>query len=585
MTSPTHITFAGFIYLLLLTTTGVALNAVNMVVIAIASIMPDIDTAASFVGRAFPFISKRVERHYGHRTLTHSVTFIAVLAIVLTPLLLLSRDLYVCSLIGYASHPFLDTMTVNGVKLFYPFSTVKCVFPFEVNNPHRYRLQTGSKLDHTLALLFFLGCIPTFLVARQGYERFIRTTQKNIESAVRDYNQYSRDHFVLADFAAYNMMTKERLEGTFEIIGALDQTTVLFKGEEGRIHSLGKEYNAEYVAEWIVCKAGEQAITKVTSVDMSNQLLSQLVVHLESPFESRLFGALSSGDPLSIPQESNTFSLISGSFSTVKFNYATYRDIQRLNLENIFITKGTLTVRTVLKKEETSLSPDLQPSALRPMPHALGPMLSATPPMPHAPGSMPPAAPTFLQLSFELDPKESIDLLHQVGDTVTRDDALIKRDLARFYNQQIELNERRILALRQELDFGLADLGHKHALAEKALADDSTGFAHAQQQYSTGFTTELAVGEARRRYEFSRDAVAQLLSAQERLQTKYLIDRQRLANDIAQLRSREKAAIRQSEMRSTASGIIRDIRQLYHNNKLQITFVLERLPDEPRPQK
>jgi len=55
MTAQTHITFAGFIYLLLLTTTGVALNTLNMFTMAIASIIPDIDTAASFVGRAFPF--------------------------------------------------------------------------------------------------------------------------------------------------------------------------------------------------------------------------------------------------------------------------------------------------------------------------------------------------------------------------------------------------------------------------------------------------------------------------------------------------------------------------------------------------
>jgi hypothetical protein len=43
--------------------------------------------------------------------------------------------------IGYASHPLLDTATVNGVKLFYPFSKVKCVFPMEMNHPHSYRLQ------------------------------------------------------------------------------------------------------------------------------------------------------------------------------------------------------------------------------------------------------------------------------------------------------------------------------------------------------------------------------------------------------------------------------------------------------------
>lgn len=60
-------------------------------------------------------------------------------------------------------------------------------------------------------------------------------------------------------------------------------------------------------------------------------------------------------------------------------------------------------------------------------------------------------------------------------------------------------------------------------------------------------------------------------------QTKFAIDIQKLKNDIAMLRSKEKAAARQSEIRSTTSGIVHDIRQLYHNNKLQVTFVIRRL--------
>ena len=50
----THITFAEFIYLLLLTTTGVVLNATNAIIIAFAAVLPDIDTAASIIGRTSP---------------------------------------------------------------------------------------------------------------------------------------------------------------------------------------------------------------------------------------------------------------------------------------------------------------------------------------------------------------------------------------------------------------------------------------------------------------------------------------------------------------------------------------------------
>jgi inner membrane protein len=197
MTAPTHITFTELLYLLLLTTTGVPLNAVNALVIAAASALPDIDTGASAIGKLFPFISLRLERRFGHRTLTHSIVGVAAFGLLLAlfyfalaPCCSLTPDLGICLLVGYASHPLLDTVNVNGVKLFYPFSNVRCVFPLDVNNPHRYRVPTGSRLDRALGIMFLLGCIPTFYIAQQGYERFIRVTQQSIEAAVRDYIEF-----------------------------------------------------------------------------------------------------------------------------------------------------------------------------------------------------------------------------------------------------------------------------------------------------------------------------------------------------------------------------------------------------------
>lgn len=183
MIASTHITFAEFIYLLLLTTTGVVLNITNALIIAFVSVLPDIDTAVSIIGKIFLFISRPIERRFGHRTLTHSLIMIAIIAIVEIPIYILKQDIYICTVAGYATHPFLDTATVNGVKLFYPFSKVKCVFPMEVNHPHSYRMQTGGKVDIALSVIFFLGCIPTFFIASQGYERFIRSTQQNIGAA------------------------------------------------------------------------------------------------------------------------------------------------------------------------------------------------------------------------------------------------------------------------------------------------------------------------------------------------------------------------------------------------------------------
>ena len=80
MTAPTHIAFAELLYLLILTTTGVALNIPNALLIAVSSTLPDIDTGASRIGKLFPFVSLKLERRFGHRTLTHSLSCVLVLS-------------------------------------------------------------------------------------------------------------------------------------------------------------------------------------------------------------------------------------------------------------------------------------------------------------------------------------------------------------------------------------------------------------------------------------------------------------------------------------------------------------------------
>jgi len=123
---------------------------------------------------------------------------IVIIAITGIPIFILKQDIYICCIIGYASHPLLDTATINGVKLFYPFSKVKCVFRWRWTIRIHTVCKQAVKRIWCFSLLLY-RCIPTLFIASQGYERFIRSTQQNIEAAVRDYNEYSKDYLVFAD--------------------------------------------------------------------------------------------------------------------------------------------------------------------------------------------------------------------------------------------------------------------------------------------------------------------------------------------------------------------------------------------------
>jgi inner membrane protein len=547
----THITFAEFIYLLVLTTTGVVLNTTNAIIIAFASVLPDIDTAASVIGKICPFISKPLERRFGHRTLTHSLMMIVIIAVAGIPIYILKQDIYICSIIGYASHPLLDTATINGVKLFYPFSKVKCVFPMEVNHPHSYRMQTGSKIDLMLSVIFFIGCVPTFIIASQGYERFIRTTQQNIEAAVRDYNEYSKDYLVFADVQAYDMFTKRPLVGIFEIVGALDPQTLIFKGQDSHLHTLGKDFQADYVAEKILCQKGNPAFASIRNLDVSNQILIQMLSLIDTTAENYFFGDLIVMDKVAVPDNIKLFSPVTGSSNTIKFNYASVEDILTYNLESVFISKGILTIKTVTKRDTVATEASSIPVY--------------------------PKMENYAQLSIVLDPKETITFLKQKGDTLKEKEIIAQKNSAQFFLDQVNLNEEKILSIQQQSNASINALDQKIANAEETFRIDSMTYRQNSQLSSNGYVSSNNLEAAKLKFQKDRLLLSQLASSKltEVSKSRLEIHKLRLSN--VQLKARAKAAELQSEVRSTVHGVLIDVRQILHNNKTQVTFIVKKL--------
>ena len=141
MTAPTHIAFG-----LLTVASSFSLFSVsihrNLPAIAcaiIGSLLPDLDSPRSYIGRVMPFASIPIERRWGHRTITHSLLCMLALSVVTLPLLAWDTACYAAILLGYMSHLIADSATKSGVPLFYPHPAV-CVFP----NSARYRVKTGS---------------------------------------------------------------------------------------------------------------------------------------------------------------------------------------------------------------------------------------------------------------------------------------------------------------------------------------------------------------------------------------------------------------------------------------------------------
>ncbi len=116
---------------------------------ALSSIFPDICHTRSKVGRKFKLLSWIIRLLFGHRTFTHSLSFIALIGLLLY---LFQAPIYYGSAIiaGMISHIILDILTPRGVKLLYPL-------PINVKFPVTFK--TGGAVDAALATVLTIGAV------------------------------------------------------------------------------------------------------------------------------------------------------------------------------------------------------------------------------------------------------------------------------------------------------------------------------------------------------------------------------------------------------------------------------------------
>lgn len=85
----------------------------------VGALIPDICHGGSKIGRKFKILSKVINTLFGHRSFTHSLLFLVLIAILLTSFVD-NESIVMGILVGIVSHLILDMATKNGIKLLYP---------------------------------------------------------------------------------------------------------------------------------------------------------------------------------------------------------------------------------------------------------------------------------------------------------------------------------------------------------------------------------------------------------------------------------------------------------------------------------
>lgn len=122
----------------------------------LGALLPDIDHAGSAIGRRIKPISFVIQTLAGHRGITHAPATWLVLTVVLFAIAALLNPAFhflVAGLsLGYASHLFLDCLTIGGIPAAWPAKSIKVRYTAGL-------FKTGSIGEHvfiaSLVVLFF----------------------------------------------------------------------------------------------------------------------------------------------------------------------------------------------------------------------------------------------------------------------------------------------------------------------------------------------------------------------------------------------------------------------------------------------
>lgn len=122
----------------------------------IGALIPDICHGGSKMGRTFPMLSKVINIIFGHRSFTHSLLFLVLIAIIMNSFVT-NEAIIAGILIGIVSHMILDMATKNGIKLLYP---LKITVRFPITT------RTGSAVEYVVMAI--LSVLSVYF----GYETF-----------------------------------------------------------------------------------------------------------------------------------------------------------------------------------------------------------------------------------------------------------------------------------------------------------------------------------------------------------------------------------------------------------------------------
>ena len=560
----THVTGGVLAYTVSATFFQLPWTATGVVVAAAASVAPDVDTLGSTVGRVFAPLARRIERRFGHRTITHCYAAQGAVAVVALPLVWLGAPhLYAAVVAGVVSHSFLDTLTVQGVRVFWPWSDRRGVFPFYNRQVTAYRTTTGSRVDTFFGVGFLLVTLPFGFVHHEGYQRVVRRVQADASAAVRDFLDWSAEGYLVhVDVEASDPQQLRRLTGRYEAIGTTGTNTLLVRDStDGLVFSLGPAYSANFQPDRVVAYKGEHVTLSRRQIDLTGRVLADLenlVPRLSDGRRARhlLDGQVTVTEAAGVTPDAFHFDTVTGTEKRLALRFATLRDLDRLGLLGLIVESGVVNVRVYL--------PDGKAEA-------------------YDTGRV--AGGEVRRVSFAHKPSEPPRLLVEEGDAVAVGDTLAILTSDALLNAQLDVAEAQAGLAAAQGD--VPPPSEDNVTLRQRLADAEAAARRVADRQAEGFEPQSAVDAARAEAADLRSQLAAAEAARAARVAEWQRGRaERIRAAGARLRRariRQDAAVRDGYVVSSGAGTVRQIeRREFGPDRTEVRVVLVAPRPSPR---
>ena len=233
MIAGTHLAFAAALYLGGAALFGYKPDGAGWALVSVAALLPDIDLPTSSLGRLLFWISTRLERRFGHRTLTHSLVGLAAVALLAAPLGRV-KPLWFWGVVGgYWSHLWLDMLNRRGVDLFWP-SPVRVVTP----GRRAWRLEVGSKAEMILLPVLIVATVGLYPLSHLGFRDSLQVLLGNFDIARDDFIHQAGTHRYAVDLTATDSLTLQRIRCRCPVVGVWQRGLIVLY--EGQLRAVGQ---------------------------------------------------------------------------------------------------------------------------------------------------------------------------------------------------------------------------------------------------------------------------------------------------------------------------------------------------------